>query len=278
VTIHATAVVHPKAVLADSVDIGPYAVIGENVTIEAGTTVGSHVVIEGRTDIGEDCKISPFVSIGTSPQHFRYQGEDTLVTIGRNNTIREFVTVNRATEFGGGVTKIGDNNLLMAYVHIAHDCLLGNHILMANAATLAGHISIGDHAVIGGLVGIHQYVRIGRFAMVGGCSALGQDVPPFTRAAGGYRAHLIGLNSVGLSRNGFSSETIQSLKSAYRTLFRSDLKQTESIQMLRDAAQNTAEVSELVQFIEGTKRGICRSGLPKVTNGDERVEELTARL
>lgn len=277
-TIHATAVVHQNAVLANGVDIGPYAVIGENVTIASGTTVGSHVVIEGRTDIGEDCMISPFVSIGAPPQHLRYQGEDTMVKIGRNNTLREFVTVNRATEFGGGVTKIGDNNLLMAYVHIAHDCLLGNNILMANAATLAGHISIGDHAIIGGLVGIHQYVRIGRFAMVGGCSALGQDVPPFIRAAGGYRAHLIGLNSVGLSRNGFSSATIQGLKVAYKTLFRSDLKQTEAIQTLQDAAQDTAEVSELVQFIEATKRGICRSGPSKVSAGDERVEELTAPL
>jgi UDP-N-acetylglucosamine acyltransferase len=277
-TIHAMAVVHPKAVLADGVDIGPYAVIGENVTVAAGTTIGSHVVIEGRTDIGENCTISSFVSIGAPPQHRRYQGEDTMVIIGRNNTLREFVTVNRATEFGGGVTKIGDNNFLMAYVHIAHDCLLGNHILMANAATLAGHISIGDHAVIGGLVGIHQYVRIGRFAMVGGCSALGQDVPPFTRAAGGYRAYLLGLNSVGLSRNGFSSETIQRLKAAYKTLFRSDLKQAEAIQTLQDAAQDTAEVSELVQFIEGTKRGICRSGPPKVSSGDERAEELTAPL
>jgi UDP-N-acetylglucosamine acyltransferase len=201
-----------------------------------------------------------------------------MVKIGRNNTLREFVTVNRATEFGGGITKIGDDNLLMAYVHIAHDCLLGNHILMANAATLAGHISIGDHAVIGGLVGIHQYVRIGRFSMVGGCSALGQDVPPFIRVAGGYRAHLLGLNSVGLSRNGFSSETIQCLKAAYKTLFRSDLKHAEAIQTLQDATQDCAEVSELVQFIEATKRGICRSGPPKVSSGDERVEELTAPL
>lgn len=277
-TIHATAVVHPNAVLADTVDVGPYVVIGENVTVAAGTTIGSHVVIEGRTDIGEDCKISPFVSIGTPPQHLRYQGEDTMVKIGRNNTFREFVTVNRATEFGGGVTKIGDDNLLMAYVHIAHDCLLGNHILMANAATLAGHISIGDHAVIGGLVGIHQYVRIGRFSMVGGCSALGQDVPPFIRVAGGYRAHLLGLNSVGLSRNGFSSETIQCLKVAYKTLFRSDLKQAKAIQTLQGFTQDCAEVSELVQFIEGTKRGICRSGPLKVSSGDERVEELTAPL
>ena len=277
-TIHPTAVVDPKAELADDVEIGPYAVIGEDVTIASGTTVGSHVVIEGRTAIGEECQISSFVSIGTPPQHLRYQGEGTMVKIGRKNTLREFVTVNRATEFGGGVTKIGDANLLMAYVHIAHDCLLGNHILMANAATLAGHISIGDHAVIGGLVGIHQYVRIGRFSMVGGCSALGQDVPPFTRAAGGYRAHLIGLNSVGLSRNGFTSDAIQRLKAAYKTLFRSDLKQAEALQLLHKVAQDSVEVSELLQFIEGTKRGICRSGPPKVSSGDERAEELTAPL
>ena len=272
-TVHSTAVIHPKAALADDVDVGPYAVIGKNVTIATGSTIGSHVVIEGRTEIGAGCTISPFVSIGTPPQHLRYRGEDTLIKIGCNNTLREFVTVNRATEFGGGITKIGDNNLLMAYVHIAHDCLLGDNIVMANAATLAGHISIGDHAVIGGLVGVHQYVRIGRFAMVGGCSALGQDVPPFTRAAGGYRAYLIGLNSVGLSRNGFSNATIKQLKAAYTTLFRSGLKQTEAVQMLQYSVQDTAEVLELVQFIEETKRGICRSEAL-----GEHVEELTAFL
>ncbi len=276
--IHATAVIHPDAMLADNVEVGPYAVIGESATIAAGTTIGSHVVIEGRTEIGEDCRISPFVSIGAPPQHLRYQGEDTMVKIGRNNTLREFVTVNRATEFGGGVTKIGDNNLLMAYVHVAHDCLLGNDILMANAATLAGHISIGDHAILGGLVGVHQYVRIGRFSMVGGCSALGQDVPPFVRAAGGYRAHLIGLNSLGLSRNGFSSDRIQRLKAAYKTLFRSDLKQAEAIAALETSTQESADVSELVQFIKATKRGICRSGPPKESGTDEPSQVLTAPL
>ena len=221
--------------------------------------------VDKRAKIGNNVKIWNWVQIREGAE------------IGDNTTIREFVTVNRGTK-DRMKTSVGTNCLLMAYVHIAHDCLLGNHILMANAATLAGHISIGDHAVIGGLVGIHQYVRIGRFAMVGGCSALGQDVPPFTRAAGGYRAHLIGLNSVGLSRNGFSSATIQGLKAAYKTLFRSDLKQAEAIQTLHDVAQDSAEVSELVQFIEGTKRGICRSGPSKESSGDERAEELTAPL
>jgi len=278
VTVHATALIHPSAELADDVDIGPYTVIGENVKISSGVVVGSHVVIEGRTEIGENSRLSSFVSIGAPPQHLRYKGEDTMVKIGKNNTLREFVTINRATEFGGGVTKIGDSNLLMAYVHIAHDCLLGNHILMANAATLAGHISIGDHAVIGGLVGVHQYVRIGRFSMVGGCSALGQDVPPFTRAAGGYRAHLIGLNTVGLSRNGFSSDAIQQLKLAYKKLFRSDLLQAEALQSLESISQDSSEVAELIHFIQGTKRGICRSGSPKPTTGDERTEEFAAPL
>ncbi len=257
--IHPTAVVHPKAELAEDVTIGPFSVVGEHVKIGRGTRLVSHVYIEGWTEIGERCQIYPYASIGTPPQHIQYQGEPTRVMIGHDNILREYVTVNRATVFGGGVTTIGHHNFLMAYVHIAHDCHLGSHLIMANAASLAGHISIGDHAIIGGLVGIHQYVRVGAYAMVGGCSAVGRDVPPFMRAAGGYRAQLYGLNAIGLRRHGFSSERIAVLKEAYELLFRSGHRMADAIKLARDEFRGTADVLEVLSFMEGTKRGVCRS-------------------
>jgi len=189
----------------------------------------------------------------------QYKGEPTRVVIGNDNILREYVTINRGTVFGGGVTTIGHHNFLMAYVHIAHDCHLGNHLIMANAATLAGHITIGDYAIIGGLVGIHQFVRIGSHVMIGGCSAVGRDVPPFMRAAGGYRAQLYGLNSIGLKRHGFSNERISALKKAYELLFRSGYRMAEAIKRARDEFKDNADVQEIIRFMEGTKRGICRS-------------------
>ncbi len=257
--IHPTAVVHAKAELAEGVEIGPFSVIGEHVKIGRGTRLISHVYIEGWTEIGERCQIYPYASIGTPPQHLQYQGEPTRVVIGHDNILREYVTVNRSTVQGGGVTTIGDHNFLMAYVHIAHDCHLGNHLIMANAATLAGHITIGDHAIIGGLVGIHQYVRVGPYGMIGGCSALGQDVPPFMRAAGGYRARLYGVNSIGLKRHGFSTVRIGGLKRAYELLFRSGHRMAEAIKRARDEFRENTDVMEVVRFMESTKRGVCRS-------------------
>jgi UDP-N-acetylglucosamine acyltransferase len=259
VDIHPTAAVHPKAEVADDVVIGPYSVVGEHVKIGAGTRLVAHVYVEGWTDIGDRCQIYPYASIGTPPQHLQYRGEPTRVVIGHDNILREYVTVNRATVFGGGVTTIGDHNFLMAYVHVAHDCHLGSHLIMANAASLAGHISIGDHAIVGGLVGIHQYVRVGAYAMVGGCSAVGRDVPPFMRAAGGYRAQLYGLNAVGLKRHGFSGERIAALKEAYELLFRSGHRMAEAIKLAREAFGENADVAQLLTFLEGTKRGVCRS-------------------
>src|SRR5215213_5054474 len=203
VQIHPTAIVHPKAGLADDIVIGPFCLVGEHVTIGKGTRLLSHVSIEGWTEIGERNEFHPFASIGGPPQHLGYKGEPTKVVIAHDNILREYVTVNRATVQGGGVTSLGSKNILMAYVHVAHDCRLGSHLIMANAASLAGHITVGDHA------------------MVGGCCAIGQDVPPFMRAAGGYRAHLYGLNSVGLRRHGFSADRIAVLKKAYDLLFRS---------------------------------------------------------
>lgn len=257
--IHPTAIVHPKAELDGDVEIGPFSVIGEHVKIGRGTRLISHVCVEGWTEIGERCQIYPFASIGTPPQHLQYQGEPTRVVIGHDNILREYVTVNRGTKAGGGLTAIGHHNFLMAYVHVAHDCMLGNQIIMANAATLAGHITIGDHSILGGLVGVHQYVRIGPYAMIGGCSALGQDVPPFTRAAGGYRARLYGLNWVGLKRHGFSGERVTVLKRAYEVLFRSGHRLAEAIKRARDEFGESGDVQEMLAFLEGTKRGICRS-------------------
>ncbi len=257
--IHPTAIVHPKAQLGEDVAIGPYSIVGEHVRIGRGTQVMSHVNIDGWTEIGDRCQIYPFASIGTAPQHLQYKGEPTRVVIGHDNILREYVTVNRGTVFGGGATTIGHHNVLMAYVHVAHDCHLGNQIIMANAATLAGHISVGDHAIIGGLSGIHQYVRIGSHVMIGGCSAVGRDVPPFMRAAGGYRAHLYGLNSIGLKRQGFTHERISALKHAYELLFRSGLMMAEALKRARDEFKDQPDVQEVVTFVEGTKRGICRS-------------------
>ena len=257
--IHPTAIVHPKAELADDVTIGAYSVIGEHVRIGRGTRLVSHVYVEGWTEIGDRCAVYPYASIGTPPQHLQYKGEPTRVVIGNDNVIREYVTVNRATAFGGGMTTIGHHNFLMAYVHVAHDCQLGSHVIMANAASLAGHIMIGDHAIIGGLVGIHQFVRIGPYAMIGGCSALGRDVPPFMRAAGGYSAQLFGLNSVGLKRHGFSNERIVALRQAYEILFRAGHRMADAIKLTRDEFPDNPDVSEVLTFIEGTKRGVCRS-------------------
>lgn len=257
--IHPTAIVHPKAELAEDVSIGPYSVIGEHVRIGPGTRLVAHVWVDGWTEIGERCQIYPYASIGSPPQHLHYKDEPTRVIIGNENILREYVTVNRATVAGGGVTRIGHHNFLMAYCHVAHDCTLGNHLIMANAATLAGHITIGDHAIIGGLTGIHQFVRIGAYVMIGGCSGVSQDVPPFMRAAGGYRTRLYGLNSVGLRRQGFSSERIAALKQAYELLFRSGHRIAEAIKLARDQFRDNPDVLEIISFMESTKRGVCRS-------------------
>jgi UDP-N-acetylglucosamine acyltransferase len=259
VQIHASAIVHPNAQLAADVVVGPFCVVGEHVSIGQGTRLVSHVAVDGWTEIGARCELHPFVSIGAPPQHLGYKGEPTKVVIGDDNIFREYVTVNRATAQGGGVTSIGNKNFLMAYVHVAHDCRLGSYLIMANAASLAGHITIGDHAIIGGLSGIHQFVRIGAYSMVGGCSALGQDLPPFMRAAGGYRARMYGLNSVGLRRQGFSADRIAVLKRAYDMLFRSGHRTAEAAKLARIEFGDQPDVMAVLGFLEGTKRGICRS-------------------
>jgi UDP-N-acetylglucosamine acyltransferase len=255
--VHPTAVVSPRAELDEGVKIGPYSIIGDHVRIGRDTTLESHVVVEGHTEIGERNRIHPFVSIGSSPQDLGYKGEETRVVIGNGNLIKEFVTVNRATTKQDWVTIVGDDNYLMAYAHIAHDCRLGNKITMSNVATLGGHTVIGDHAILGGLVAVHQFVRIGSYAFVGGKSGVDRDVPPFMIVAG-ERAKLYGLNRRGLVRHGFSQEAIDGLKRAYRILWRGNRPFGEGISRVRQEIASFPELEVLLSFFEGSKRGILR--------------------
>ncbi len=257
VRIHPTAIVAEGARLGDEVVVGPYSIVGPDVEIGAGTEVGPHVVIDGHTRIGRRCRLVGQASIGTAPQDLKYAGGPTRLEIGDDNVIREFVTVNRATEHGGGVTRIGHRCMFMAYSHVAHDCTIGDNVVMANAATLAGHVTIEDWAIVGGLVAIHQFVRIGESVILGGGAMVALDVPPYCMAAGD-RAGLHGLNLIGLRRRGFAEETIKDLRSAYRLLFQGGLKLTEALGRLRSEFADSAEVIRLVHFIEGSQRGICR--------------------
>ncbi len=257
VTIHPTAIVHPSARIAEGVEIGAYSVIGENVSIGRDTKVASHVLIEGWTSIGERNRILSFSSIGTPPQDIGYKNEETYLIIGNDNVIRECATVHRATTKADRKTEIGNGNYLMAYSHVAHDCKLGNNIIMANSAGLAGHIIIEDHAILGGIVGVHQHVRIGAYAMIGGQSAIVQDIPPYVSAAGN-RAQLYGLNTIGLKRRGFSDETINCLKKAYKMIFRSGLTLDEALGKVAGEFSDSREVLYFVDFMKNSKRGITR--------------------
>lgn len=255
--IHETAIVHPKADISENVDIGAFSVIRENVTIGPGTSIGPHVVIDPFVEIGADCRIFQYAAIGAEPQALAFSGEETYVKIGRGNIIREFVTIHRGTQEGGGVTEVGEENLIMAYSHIAHDCKLGKHIVLSNNATLGGHIIIGDHATVGGLVAIHQFVRVGTNAFIGGKSAVVKDIPPYMIAAGD-RATLHGLNLVGLKRQGFSRETLSMLKKAYRLIFRIGLTQNEAIERVAAEVEQIPEIVNLLDFIKSSERGITR--------------------
>jgi len=255
--IHPTAIVDSKAEIDEGVIIAAYCSIGEGVCIKKGSKLISNVVIEGNTEIGENCTIYPFTSIGLPPQDLKYKGEKTGLTIGNNNIIREYITIHRASVGGDGLTAIGDNNFLMAYVHIAHDCKIGSHIIMANAATLGGHVVIEDYAVVGGLTAIHQFTRIGAYAMVGGFSGVGQDIPPYMIASGA-RAKLFGLNTIGLKRHGFSDTAINELKKAYKILFREKRTLTDAIKKIQEDLPYTDEIKHLIEFIQKNKRGICR--------------------
>ncbi len=256
-SVHLTALVHPEAKLHASVEVGPYAIIGPNVSIGAGTHVGPHAVIEGHTTIGQRNTIFHHTSIGAVPQDLKYAGEPTRLVIGDENTIREFVTMHIGTAGGGGLTKVGNKNLLMAYCHIAHDCTVGNGCVLANCATLAGHVELDDYVTLGGLAAVHQFTRIGKHAFVAGGAMVVMDVPPFCTAQGD-RAELAGLNTVGLSRHGFSDEQIGRVKEAYGILFRSKLGLNEALTRLKAEFSGHSEIELLLSFIAASKRGITR--------------------
>lgn len=255
--IHSTAIIDPKAEIGSNVKIGPYTIIREHVYIGSGTEIGPHVVIDPFVTIGFNCRIFQFAAIGAIPQDLKFDGERSYVRIGCGTVVREFVTVHRGTAMGGGITEIGENNLLMAYAHVAHDCRIGNKVVLANNATLAGHVTIGDHAVIGGLVAIHQFTRIGDYAFVGGKSAVVKDIPPYVIASGD-RAKLHGLNSVGLKRHEFSQETLSLLKKAYRIIFRIGLTLNEAVERVRAEVDLVPEVVNFINFIKSSERGITR--------------------
>lgn len=256
--IHPNAIIDPKAEIGEGVEIGPYSIIEQDVVIGQGTKIGPHVIIREGTRIGERCQIYQFASIGEAPQALAYRGEKTNLIIGDHNIIREFVTLHRGTSKGGGKTIIGSNNYFMAYSHVAHDCIIGNQVILANGATLAGHILIEDYAIIGGLSAIHQFCRVGTHAFISGLTGVTLDVPPYMLAAGN-RAKLYGLNSVGLKRHNFPEETIKALKKAYRIIFRSNLTLENAIKRVQeDEISQLPEVQHLIIFIQHSKRGISR--------------------
>ncbi len=255
--IHTTAIVDPGAQIDSNVEIGAYSVISDKVVVGSGTVIGSHVVIQPYTSIGTDCQIFQYASIGAVPQALKFKGEETHLKIGARTVVREFVTINRGTEFGGGITEVGEGNLLMAYAHVAHDCITGREVILANNATLAGHVVIDDYATIGGLVAIHQFVRVGNYAYVGGKSAVVKDIPPFVLASGD-RAKLHGLNNEGLKRHGFSRETLSVLKKAYRIIFRIGLNVNEAVERVKAEVEQIPEIVNLIDFIQSSERGITR--------------------
>jgi UDP-N-acetylglucosamine acyltransferase len=253
--IHQTAIVAPTARLGEGVYVGSFSTVGSEVVLGDGVRLESHVVVDGRTIIGDQTRIYPFVSIGLEPQDLKYAGEPTATEIGKRNTIREFVTIHRGTSGGGGVTRVGDDNLFMAQAHVAHDCQLGNEIIMANGATLAGHVEIADRANIGAYSGVHQFCRIGLEAFVGGYSVVVKDAPPFATIQGNH-AKCYGLNSLGMRRRGYSKDVIQNLNHAYHLLLSAKLNTTQAIERIREEIKGSAEVDLLVDFIESSKRGV----------------------
>lgn len=255
--IHATAIVDPAARIGANVSIGAYSVIGGGVEIGDGTTVGPHVVIEGATRIGRDNRIFQFASIGAIPQDKKFGGEDSRLIIGDRNLIREFVTLNRGTGEGGGATRIGNDNWIMAYAHVAHDCDVGNHTVFSNNATLAGHVTIGDYVILSGFAGVHQFCRIGAHAFVGmGCLVNG-DVPPFVMVAAEY-GRPRGINSEGLKRRGFDADRIAAIKRAYRTLYLGNRSQAEARSELAAIAADSKDVAVMLDFIEASERPLVR--------------------
>lgn len=255
--IHKTAIVHEGARLDESVDVGPYCVIGDQVTIGEGTVLGPHVVIDGWTDIGSRCMIFQYASVGTVPQDLKYNGEETKLTIGDEVIIREFATLNRGTVGGGGVTRVGNKNLLMAYCHVAHDCVIGDCVIMANNASLGGHVTVEDYAILGGFVGVHQFVRIGSYAMIAAMSGVPLDIPPYAIASG-QRTKLYGLNVTGLRRHGFDHERIGAIKKAYKILFQSGSILADALGRVESELADSKDAMYMASFIRNSDRGVCR--------------------
>ena len=258
--IHATAVIDPAAVLGD-VTIGPYAIIGAGVTLADGVQVGPHCVLQGPLSIGTGTVLSAHVVLGGDPQDRKHDPSvPTLLEIGAHNVFREFSSAHRGTSGGGGLTRIGDHNYFMANSHVAHDCNVGNHTMFANSSAIGGHVEVQDGAILGGLCGVHQHCRIGRLSMVGGGAMCAQDVPPFTMAQGD-RARIYGLNIIGLRRAGADNDTISALKDAWRSLFVSGLPKRVAVSRVAELHPNSPEVHELLEFVRGADRGVCRAGL-----------------
>jgi UDP-N-acetylglucosamine acyltransferase len=256
--IHPTAIIDPQSKVHALCAIGPYCVIGAEVELGSGCRLGSHVAIEGPTRIGSDNHFFPFTSIGMAPQDITYAGEPTRLEIGDHNEIREFVTINRGTVKGGACTRIGDHNLIMAYTHIAHDCQIGSHIIMANAATLGGHVTVEDWANVGALCPVHHFVRIGTHSIIGGGSTVTRDVLPFSKTSAERGTQAYGLNAIGLERRGFSKERIKKLHHAYRVLLASKLNTSQALAKLRAEADLSEDVARLITFIEASERGVIK--------------------
>lgn len=255
--IHSTAIVSPKANIAANVEIGPYSIIGDDVQIGRNTTIASHVVINGPTTIGENNRIFQFASLGDEPQDKKYAGEATRLEIGNGNTIREYVTMSRGTAQDDGITRLGDNNWLMAYVHIAHDCKVGNETVFANCASLAGHVTVEDYVIFGGMSGAHQFTRIGAYSFIGNNAGVTRDVPPYFLVFG-QPAVPKGINSEGLKRRGFTTEQIRSVKQAFRMLYRSDLRLEEAQEQIKALAATSPELECMDTFLAQSTRGIVR--------------------
>jgi len=255
--LHPTAIIDPRAELDSGVEVGPYCVIGAGVKIGRGSKLQSHVAIQGRTTLGEGNVVFPFATVGSVPQDLKYQGEPSELVIGNRNTIREYVSLNPGTAGGGMITRVGDQNLLMMHCHIAHDCIVGNRNVIANGATLGGHVVIEDFIIVGGLVGIHQFVRIGTGAILGAGSMVSKDVPPYCNATGD-RAKLHGLNVEGLKRRGFDKAVIDAIHKAYRIAFHSKLSTAVALTKIKQELPSIPEIDKFVSFIADSQRGVCR--------------------
>ncbi|PPC91491.1 MAG: acyl-[acyl-carrier-protein]--UDP-N-acetylglucosamine O-acyltransferase [Methylobacter sp.] len=255
--IDSTAIIHPKAEIAEGVTIGPYSVIGTDVKIGTGSIIAPHVVIKGPTTIGKHNRIYQFCSIGEDPQDKKYAAEVTRLEIGDRNTIREFATLHRGTQQDQSVTRIGSDNLFMAYTHVAHDCVIGDHVIMANGASLAGHVRLNSHAILGGFTLVHQFTQIGQFSFSAMGSAITQDIPPFVMV-GGKPSKPHGINSVGMERNGISPEDIRLIRKAYKIIYKMNLRLEDAIEQIEEMAGESKQVSEMVSFLRNVSRGILR--------------------